>query len=179
MSSPESPIARPKCRSRRIHLLKLLEVARDPQHLGAEIGFFSVLHTLESETRTSSACSLCRSRRWTLCRPHALDQITRRLLSSRQSTESRLPRQVPRGTQTRLRERPTPLSWRLEAPRSAQNLCCLAATTVPKRLGGLRETTLRRPRVCAPLSGPLHSSRSHLQSPTGLFRRPESHLSLA
>jgi len=23
----------------------LLEVARDPQHLGAEIGFFSVLHT--------------------------------------------------------------------------------------------------------------------------------------
>ena len=29
----------------------LLEVARDPKHLGAEIGFFSVLHYLESEAR--------------------------------------------------------------------------------------------------------------------------------
>src|ERR1017187_3231679 len=134
---------------------------------------------LESKTRTSSACALRGAGRGAVRRSHALDQTTLRLLSSRQSTESRLPRQVPPGTQTRLPERPTQLSWRLEAPRSAQNLCCLAETTVPKRLGGLRETTLRRPRVCAPLSGPLHSSRRHLQSPTALLHRPESHLSLA
>src|SRR5256886_1803096 len=31
----------------------LLEVARDPKHLGAEIGFFSVLHTWRSEEHTS------------------------------------------------------------------------------------------------------------------------------
>jgi hypothetical protein len=30
----------------------LLEVARDPQHLGAEIGFFSVLHTWSQQLRT-------------------------------------------------------------------------------------------------------------------------------
>jgi len=35
----------------------LLEVARDPKHLGAEIGFFSVLALLESETRPSPTCA--------------------------------------------------------------------------------------------------------------------------
>ena len=44
----------------------LLEVARDPRHLGAEIGFFSVLHTLESETGASPACPLRGSCRRTL-----------------------------------------------------------------------------------------------------------------
>src|SRR5580700_8085907 len=84
-----------------------------------------------------------------------------------------------RGAQTRLPERPAQLLWRLEAPRSAQNLCRLATASVPTRLGGVLETPLRWPRICSPISGPLHSSRSHLQPPTGLFRRPKSHLSLA
>jgi len=59
----------------------LLEVARDPRHLGAEIGFFSVLHTW-SQQQNSSACSLCRSCRRPLTGSHSLGSFTRQLLSS-------------------------------------------------------------------------------------------------
>ena len=79
----------------------LLEVARDPQHLGAEIGFFSVLHTW-SQKLGPSTCSLRGASRWTVCRSHPLDQTTLRFLSSRQAAQSRLSRQVRRGAQARL-----------------------------------------------------------------------------
>jgi hypothetical protein len=35
----------------RISAETLLEVARDPRHLGAEIGFFSVLHTWSQQLK--------------------------------------------------------------------------------------------------------------------------------
>src|SRR5258708_33162631 len=124
---------------------------------------------LESETRTSPACTLRGAGRWTLCRSHALDQTTLRFLSSRRGAQSRLSRKVPRSAQARLSRRQAQLSWRSKAPRSAENLCRVAQTTVPKGLGGLRETSVRRPRACAPLSGPLHSSRGHLQPSPGLI----------
>jgi len=37
----------------------LIEVARDPRHLGAEIGFFSVLHSWNQRFAVSSAYPLC------------------------------------------------------------------------------------------------------------------------
>lgn len=37
-----------------------MEVARNTQHLGAQMGFFSLLHTCQSEARTPSSCPLCR-----------------------------------------------------------------------------------------------------------------------
>src|SRR6266853_3491952 len=123
---------------------------------------------LESKTRTSSACTLRGAGRRAVRRSHALDQTTLRLLSSRQGAQSHLPRQVRCGTPVRLHGRPTQLPRRLATPRSAENLCCLAETPVPKGLGGLLETPVRRPRACAPLSGPLHPSRGYLQSSTGL-----------
>src|SRR6267378_1976027 len=83
----------------------LLEVARDPQHLGAEIGFFSVLH-----------------------------------------------------------------SWSQKLELHPHVLCGVAQTSVPKGLGGLREASVRRPRICAPLSGPLHPSRGHFQPPPAFLR---------
>src|SRR5437588_278589 len=42
-----------------------------------------------------------------------------------------------------------------------------------------RNPSLRRPRVCAPVSRPLHPPRRHLQPSTGLVGRRPSHLSLA
>src|SRR5712691_571951 len=119
---------------------------------------------LESKTRTSSACTLRGAGRRAVRRWHALDQTTLRLLfSSRQGARRCLSRQVPRSAPARLSGWPAPLSGRLKAPRSAENICCLAETPVPKGLGSLLETPLRRPRACAPLSGPLHPSRGHLQ----------------
>src|SRR6266550_3156043 len=54
-----------------------------------------------------------------------------------------------------------------------------SATAVSQKLGGLLETTLRGPRVCAPVSRPLHPPRRHLQPSTGLVGRRPSHLSRA
>ena len=67
----------------------------------------------------------------------------------------------------------------LTPARPTEDLRRLATATVPKRLGGLLETTFRWPGVCAPVSGPLHPSRSHLQPSPGLVCRREGHFSLA
>ncbi len=72
----------------------LLEVARNPLRLCAEIGFFSVLHTLESKARTSPACTLCRSCRRRFARSHSLGSLTKKLLSSQGGAAGSLPRQV-------------------------------------------------------------------------------------
>src|SRR5271167_1819171 len=42
----------------------LLEVARDPKHLGADIGLLSVLHTWGQNLQHSSPCSLRGAGRW-------------------------------------------------------------------------------------------------------------------
>src|SRR5262252_2601901 len=47
----------------------LLEVARDSRHLGAEIGFFSVLHTWNQKLQNSSPCPLRHPCGW-LSRDH-------------------------------------------------------------------------------------------------------------
>ena len=59
----------------------LLEVARHPRHLGAEIGFFSVFHTWNPKARASPLCPLRRPRWRAVPRSHSLDSITRSLLS--------------------------------------------------------------------------------------------------
>src|SRR5712671_3695233 len=146
----------------------LLEVARDPQHLGAEIGFFSVLHTWSQKLELHPHVH-CVVLAGGLSADHPLDQATLRLLSSRRGAQSRLSRQVPRSAQACLSRWQAQLSWRLEAPRSTENLCGVAQTSVPKGLGGLRKASVRRPRICAPLSGPLHPSRGHFQPPSGFL----------
>src|SRR5216684_1037162 len=123
---------------------------------------------LESETHGPPACTLCGASRWIVCRSHALDQTTLRFLPSRRGAQSRLSRKVPRSAQACLSRRQAQLSWRSKTSRSTENICCLAETTVPKGLGGLLETPVRRSRACAPLSGPLHSSRGYLQPSPGL-----------
>src|SRR6266853_2116900 len=134
---------------------------------------------LESETHGPPACTLCGAGRWAVRQWHTLDYTTLRLLSSRQGARRNLSRQVPRSAPARLSGRQAQLSGRPEAPCSTENLCCVAETTVPKGLGGVLKTSLRRPRACAPLSRPLHPSRGHLQSPPGLVRQWPGHVSLA
>jgi len=86
----------------------LLEIARDSKHLGAEIGFFSVLHTWSQKLELHPhvhcvipAGGLSPDRTWD---PHTLH-----LLSSCQSARSRLLRQVRCCSQVRLPGRPTQL----------------------------------------------------------------------
>jgi Transposase zinc-binding domain len=60
----------------------LLEIARNPRHLGAGIGFFSALHTT-----ASSACSLRSRRRRPRPGSRSLDLLASILLSSGQSPQ--------------------------------------------------------------------------------------------
>ena len=76
----------------------LLEVARNPRHLGAEIGFFQCVAHLEPETPTSSSCPLRCPRRWTLARSHPLDSIPSSILSPYRGASARVSRQVRRGS---------------------------------------------------------------------------------
>src|SRR5215813_2302506 len=56
-------------------------IAADPKHLGAEIGFFAVLHTWGQALVHHPASALRRSRRRTLTRRQALDLLPSRFLS--------------------------------------------------------------------------------------------------
>jgi hypothetical protein len=109
---------------------------------------------LEPETPDSSPCPLCRRRGWALAGSHPLDPISPALLSSPSRAPAGVSRQVRRQSQVGL-------------------------SAVSQKLGGLLETTLRRPRVCASLSRPLQPPRRHLQPSTGIVGRRPSHLSLA
>src|SRR5229473_2509915 len=134
---------------------------------------------LEPKAPAASPRPLRRPRRWTLARSHPLDSISPSLLSPHSSTPARVSRQVRRRSQVSLSTWPASSFRRSGAARATQGLRCLAAAAIPKRLDRLLQTTLRRPRVCTPVSRPLHSSRGHLQSSTGLVGRWPSHLSLA
>ena len=74
----------------------LLEIAADPKHLGAEIGFLSVLHTWGQNLQASSAYPLRDSSRWSLARSPALGPPSLSVLPAGESAEPRLSRQVRR-----------------------------------------------------------------------------------
>ena len=59
----------------------LLEVARVPRHLGAEIGFFTVLHTWNQKLEHQPPRALCRARRRIVVRSLGLGSIALSLLS--------------------------------------------------------------------------------------------------
>src|SRR5260370_27720524 len=114
---------------------------------------------LESEARAPAPCPLRYSRRRAVAGPHALGKITRSVLSSHPRAPSCFPRQVCCCSPAGLSRRPTQLPWKPDLSRPAQDLRRLVAATVQKGLGGVLETTLRRPAVCAPVFVPLHPSR--------------------
>src|SRR5208283_5448989 len=122
---------------------------------------------------------LCRPCRRTLARPHALDSIPPSLLSSPPGAAARVSWQIRRRPQVCLPTQSAPLLRGVGPARSASGLRFLAKTTVPKELGGLLQTTLWWPPVCASVSGPLHPSRGHLQPSPHLVGRWPSYLSLA
>src|SRR6267142_4800181 len=111
---------------------------------------------LESKARAPSPCPLRHSRWRLVARSHPLGKITRSILSSYPSAPSHFPRQVCCCSPASLSRRPTQLPWKPDLSRPAQDLRRLATSAVQKGLGGVLETTLRWPGVCAPVFGPLH-----------------------
>src|SRR5258708_15640113 len=134
---------------------------------------------LESKARAPSPCPLRHSRWRLVARSHPLGKITRSILSSYPSAPPHFPRQVCCCSPAGLSRRPTQLPWKPDLSHPTQDLCRLATAAVQKGLGGVLETTLRWPGICAPVSGPLHPSRGHLQPSSGLVYGGEGHLPLA
>src|SRR5712692_4224278 len=85
---------------------------------------------LGSEAPTSSPCPLRTPGRWSVRRSHALDPSPRLLLSSQQSAEPGVSRQVRGLSEVRFHPRQTRLPWPPQAPRPAQALLLLAPATV-------------------------------------------------
>src|ERR1700751_159188 len=138
----------------------LLEVARGPRLLGAEIGFFSVLHTWNQQLQLHPHLHI-------IIPAGGLSPDHTRWVRSR--NKYFLPKKVLRRG----------FRGKTQASCEPQNLRCLATATVPKKLGGLFETSLRRSPIRAAISRPLHPSRGHLQPSPGFFHRWPGHLSLA
>ena len=149
----------------------LLEVARNPLRLGAEIGFFSVLHTWSQKLELH---------------PHVhcvvpaggLSPDHTRWVRSRDNyfLPKKVLRKIFRGKfvdalKQAFQNGQLNFHGDLATPRSAQDLRRLATASVPATLGGVLETPLRWPPICAAISGPLHPSRGHLQSSPGLLCR--------
>ena len=78
----------------------LLEIASDPEHLGAEIGVDRDPSHLGTEPAPASPHSLCHSRRRALAGSSSLGPPALSFLLTRQSPESCLSRQVPRRPET-------------------------------------------------------------------------------
>src|SRR5271165_2964611 len=100
------------------------------QTSGRRDRFLQCAAHLGSEAPTSSPCPLRDPRRWTLAGSHRLDPHPLLFLSSHQSAEPGISRQVRGGVEARLQQRGTSLLWRFETARSAQDLLRLAPPTV-------------------------------------------------
>ena len=133
-----------------------------PKHLGAEIGFFAVLHTWGQTPASSSAPALRRPRRRPVARRHALDRLPARVLPAGAGPLPPLPPPVPGAPRESLRRRqaavlgalaalsdPTP-SPRYLAPCARPSGSSTPSRPSPDRTGA----RLRRP---------LHPPRRHLQ----------------
>src|SRR5437016_13126628 len=121
---------------------------------------------LGPESSPSPARALCHPSRGAEPGPLPLDSPSVPLLLTRKSAQPCLPRQVRGRLEACLSPEPTRVLRAAEALGRSASIPILPASTVPYRLGGLRQATLRRTRTRAALPGPLHPSRGHLQSPT-------------
>ena len=154
----------------------LSEIAADPKHLGAEIGFLSVLHTWGQNLQAHPHCTLRHPHRWSVARPLALDSSEAPLLPTGESAQPCFSRQVRLRAEAPFPQKETQLPWKSPTSERSQALSPLFETVVPAGLGGLRQATIRRTGIRPPIPGPLHPSRGHFQPPTHLLGRWRGHL---
>ncbi len=156
----------------------LQEIARDPRHLGAEIGFFSVLHTRDQRLQHHPHVH-CVLAAGGLAPDHSRWLSSHRTFFLPVKARPCLPRQVCRRTQNRLSCRRTPVPRTSLTAGAAARLCLVAAGTVPSRLGRLLQAAFRRTGTWAAISRCLHPSRRHFQQQVGCSLRGQRNLSLA
>ena len=156
----------------------LLEVALDPKHLGAELGFLSILHTWgqKLERHPHIHCVVpggglsADHTRWigagsTFFLPvKVLSRVFRGKFVAGLRRAFRNHHLVFYGACASLNE--------------PNNFAAFLQTLFSTGLGGLRQAALRRSRACSPLSCSLHASGRHLQPPFALGLGDRGQLSL-
>ena len=157
----------------------LLEIARDPRHLGAEIGFFSVLHSWNQRLQFHPHIH-CVLAAGGLAPDHSSWISARRSFFLPIGVLSRVFRgKFVAGLRNAFHRGELQFHGNLLPLAAATRLRRLAAGTVPSRLGRLLQAALRRTGTCAALSRRLHPSRRHLQLQAGRSLRWQRHLPLA
>ena len=148
----------------------LLEVARDPQTSRCGDRLLQRAAHLESETRTSPACPLRGTGRWAVC------SITR--AGSNHATTSFFPSRCSAASFAASSHAALKRAFQDGKLNFHGDLKLLAQ---PKTFAAWLRPLFRKdwvvyakrpfggPRACAPLSGPLHPSRGHLQPSPGLI----------
>src|SRR5262249_14360615 len=158
----------------------LREVARNPKNLGAEIGFFGILHTWGQNLlfHPHIHCVIPgggispNKERWI----HPKYPF---FLPARQSSRQSVSWKVRRRAPTRSSQETADLR-RIDPPSGGTKILRgVPPNTVSSELGCLCQTRLRRPGTGHPLSRPLYSSCRHLQPSDRLLRCRTRYLPLA
>ena len=117
----------------------LLEVARDPQHLGAEIGFFTVLHTWNQKLEHHPHAH-CVVPAGGLSPDHSVWVSSHAHFSSHPGAPKGFSPQLCHRFETQLPSGQARLPWHFEAPRSPQSLLRMVANPIPTPLARLLQT---------------------------------------
>src|SRR6202158_3503406 len=133
---------------------------------------------LGTESASSSAPPLRRSRWRHRSRPFTLDCLSPAVSFAREGAQSALPRQVCRLPATSFSSRRAKLPWPVAAACAKAQFHRLAKPDCPKRVGGLRQTALWWTAPGPEVSGPLYPSRGDLQPAPGCASGRSRELSL-
>src|SRR6202166_1926556 len=151
----------------------LLEVARNPKHLGAEIGFLSVLHTWNQKLSLHPRVH-CVIPHGGLSFDHTHWVKPRYRFFLPIQVLGRVFRgKFVAGLQRAFQD--GQLNFHGNLALLAQPKTFSAWLRLLFRKDWVVYATLRRPRLCAPVSGPLHSPRGDLQPSPGLVGRRQGH----
>src|SRR5215469_15431786 len=112
---------------------------------------------------SSSARSLCGSRRRSGSRPLAVDPLAAKVLPAGGCAQRSLPGQVYRRTARATCAGETRLPCNTRGASESEDVRRVAASAVPLRMGGLRKTPVWRCATRASLSRPIHPSRGDFQ----------------
>ena len=115
----------------------LLEVARDPRHLGAQIGFFSVLHTWNQKLQFHPHVHCVVPAGGLSPDPHPLGASPGKLLLAQSGAAQGLSWQVRGRSAAGFPRRPAALPRKVKTPLATQDLCGLVATIISAGLGGV------------------------------------------
>ena len=141
----------------------LRTIAADPRHLGAEIGFFAVLHTWGQTLVHHPHLHCVIPVRGAGERRPQLGCLPPRVLPAGPGPVTLLPSCPPRGAAGRLRVRRAALRRPAAGPQRPPAIRRASPPSPRDRVGGLREATLRRPRTGPRLPRPLHPPDRHRQ----------------